>query len=102
MQNEIKPCFANGSQRKLGVHRPVNSVTTQHLANIFSIKFLQDEHLIASGAADGKVFLTDLESLETVISYDMEKRVKRLATSSEFTFYAASENGKVTCITCRN
>ena len=42
-----------------------------------------------------KVFVTDLERKETVQCYDLEKRVKRLATSSEFTFYAAAENGKV-------
>ena len=52
------PEIGGDCPKHIGAHVPHNSITTQHLANIFSIKFLQDEHLIATGAADGQGFKT--------------------------------------------
>jgi len=99
--NIWKP-FSSGSHaepvdghKKSAVIKPVASHLTQHVANIFGVKFLQDERVMATCAADGMAFIIDIETNAVNNKYNHEARVKRLAVSCPNTFYSACEDGNV-------
>lgn len=96
-----KPFSSGSSADKMddyqmsAVIKPIGSHLTQHSANIFGVKFLQDERVMATCAADGMVFVIDIETNAVHNKYNHEARVKRLAVSCPYTFYSACEDGKV-------
>ena len=78
----------------------VNSIYTGHNGNIFSVKFMPGtkNNLIASGAADFKIELHDMEAKKTVQSYKKHvNRVKRMEVSPACPniLWSASEDGSV-------
>ncbi|KAL7059724.1 hypothetical protein AAHC03_013235 [Spirometra sp. Aus1] len=73
------------------------TLATGHSGNIFSVKFLQ-KRFLATGAADTKVRIHDIEKKETVHVFGCHfGRVKRLETieSEPFVFLSAAEDGAV-------
>uniref|UniRef100_A0A0X3NX51 26S proteasome non-ATPase regulatory subunit 7 n=2 Tax=Schistocephalus solidus TaxID=70667 RepID=A0A0X3NX51_SCHSO len=73
------------------------TLATGHAGNIFSVKFLQ-KRFLATGAADAKVRVHDIEKKETVHVFGCHfGRVKRLETieSEPFVFLSAAEDGAV-------
>lgn len=76
---------------------------TPHRGNIFSVKFLPntDNSVIATGAADGEIFLFDItQDIEMAPIWKCKchySRVKRLATTADspFLFWSAAEDGIV-------
>ena len=80
---------------------PFGSIPTPHQANIFGVKFLRDEELVATCAADGVVFVIDVETSQIRHQYSHSGRVKRIATACPNTFYTACEDGTVSnCAKC--
>lgn len=78
----------------------LQSLRTQHAANVFSVKFLpeSDDHLLATGAADAKVTVVDVEQKETVNVFSCHiGRVKRLAVAPGLpaVFWSAGEDGRI-------
>ncbi|CAH8665703.1 unnamed protein product [Schistosoma rodhaini] len=105
--NECGSYLASGSDdRRLIIwdpfeRKPLLTMNTGHVANIFSVKFLSslNENLIVTGAADSKIRVHDIKALETRHVFSCHSgRVKRLANtpSEPFLFWSASEDG-----TCR-
>jgi WD and tetratricopeptide repeat-containing protein 1 len=80
--------------------RIVHEMATGHSGNIFSVKFMPgtSNNLIASGAADFKIQLHDMEASKTIETYKKHLyRVKRLEVSPGCPniIWSASEDGSV-------
>lgn len=82
--------------------RKVLDFLTPHHGNIFSVKFLPSsgDGLMATGAADGQLFIFDIKQPDVVPIWKCHchhSRVKRLATAPEtpFVFWSAAEDGNV-------
>ena len=80
--------------------RVVRSLTTGHGGNIFSVKFMPQSgnNLVATGAADHKIQLHDMETNKTVQNFKKHiYRVKRLEVtpSCPNILWSASEDGTV-------
>ncbi|CAD5121988.1 DgyrCDS10441 [Dimorphilus gyrociliatus] len=81
-------------------YRMLNSMTTAHTGNIFSVKFMPEtsDNTIISGAADHNINVHDAYIGETVrIFSEHQNRVKRLATAplERDIFWSGSEDGTV-------
>lgn len=81
-------------------HRKLSTIETGHHGNIFSIKFLPNSNdgVLASGAADCKIRVHDLNMKETTqVCYCHAGRVKRIATAPNvpFLFWSAAEDGLI-------
>ncbi|KAI4458640.1 wd repeat domain-containing family [Holotrichia oblita] len=82
-------------------YKCLNVISTTHVGNIFSIKFLGDESLIATGAGDCRVLVRSIDDTRTSAPHITCKchrgRVKRLAKAPDqpLLFWSASEDGLV-------
>ncbi|KRT81712.1 WD40 domain-containing protein [Oryctes borbonicus] len=82
-------------------YKCLNVITTSHVGNIFSVKFLGDESLIATGAGDCRVVVRSIDDTRTSAPHITCKchrgRVKRLAKAPDqpLLFWSASEDGSV-------
>ncbi|XP_077968681.1 WD and tetratricopeptide repeats protein 1-like [Styela clava] len=78
-------------------HKNIQMLNTQHHGNIFTVKFIpcSNDHVIATGAADGHIFLHDLIGKETISAYDVQGRIKRIVTTKAEpnVLISASEDG---------
>lgn len=82
------------------VNKCLNVVRTKHIGNIFSVKFVGDGSLIATGAADCRVTVQSIEDSERQAHVDCSchvGRVKRLATTPDqpYVFWSAAEDGLI-------
>ncbi|XP_022905500.1 WD and tetratricopeptide repeats protein 1 [Onthophagus taurus] len=83
------------------LHKCLNIVKTSHIGNIFSVKFLGDGSLIATGAGDCRVIVKSVDDTKAnspLIDCSCHlNRVKRLAKCPEqpLLFWSASEDGLV-------
>ena len=80
--------------------KKVQSLTTGHTGNIFSVKFMPqtNNNLVVSGAADHKIQLHDMEMLKTLQTFKKHiYRVKRLEVASNCPniLWSASEDGTI-------
>ncbi|XP_006814387.1 WD and tetratricopeptide repeats protein 1-like, partial [Saccoglossus kowalevskii] len=81
-------------------HRQLCTIRTGHHGNIFSVKFLPDtnDRIIATGAADCKVRVHDVNVRETTQAFSCHAgRVKRLAVAPHmpYMFWSAAEDGTI-------
>ncbi|KAH1021874.1 hypothetical protein HUJ04_011358 [Dendroctonus ponderosae] len=79
-------------------HRRPHILSTIHVGNIFSVKFLGvNNSMIASSAGDGKVSVQELRGSQILHCICHKSRVKRLATCPVVStmFWSASEDSKV-------
>ncbi|XP_072153269.1 WD and tetratricopeptide repeats protein 1 isoform X2 [Bemisia tabaci] len=80
--------------------KKLKSITTRHIGNIFSVKFLPSgrDNIIISGSGDHQVHVHDIEANETLnICSCSTGRVKRIATHylHPHLYWAAAEDGAI-------
>lgn len=83
-------------------HKKVNVIPTPHIGNIFSVKFLADEDVIATAAGDCRVVVQSVSGALNKNAPLLDcachiGRVKRLATAPDMPtlFWSAGEDGVV-------
>ncbi|XP_017786841.1 PREDICTED: WD and tetratricopeptide repeats protein 1 isoform X2 [Nicrophorus vespilloides] len=81
-------------------NRCLHVIPTKHVGNIFSVKFVGDGSMVATGAGDCKVIVQSIENNEKQAIMDCichAGRVKRLATAPDqpHLFWTAAEDGLI-------
>lgn len=82
------------------MHRAMKTFHSGHQGNIFSVKFLpfSNDNTIASGAADCKIRVHDVNGAETIMACSCHTgRVKRLAIAPQtpHMFWSSAEDGLI-------
>lgn len=76
----------------------LNVISTRHIGNIFSVKFIGDGSLVATGAGDQRIMVQSVNDTSNTVHlncYCHTGRVKRLATCPDqpLLFWSAAEDG---------